>query len=174
MKNIDIEKLERKNSQRLPDDFFGDVQRNVFKKIEAETKPKGKIVKLNFWYAAAASLVLLFGLGIFMQNLNQDVSPLQVAKKAQSKQYQNQTPQQLAYNTLEQDLKTVEKENFSAPNKKEESKNTENTAKVSKTPATTTTVEETHFDQALAGFSSTELSDLAKGTEQDIYLDLYN
>lgn len=181
MENLDIDKLERKNVYKVPENFFAEMQQKVL----AETAPKkeAKIFKLNWAYSAAAAVALLFGITFFVtqnenavnandnqviaSNINQD----QVSDKIKEQQKADAA---IAYKTFEEDLTSVtennqkeeqgtiaqvsEKTNInSAPKKKE----------ITATP-------EVQVDQILANFTSTELATVAKNSEQDIYLDLYN
>ena len=93
MKNFDIENLERKNIFTTPDNFFDKVQENVLRKTVhqqkdikvAEAKP-AKVFKLNWVYAAAAALAMIFGLGYFLNSNNTEVSvPNTVANVEQNK-----------------------------------------------------------------------------------------
>ncbi len=81
--NFDIEKLERKNIYKTPEDFFSKIQENVLKEtvqtsINLDVISADKSVKSNnnWIYAIAASLVLLFGLGFLfndkIENTNQE------------------------------------------------------------------------------------------------------
>lgn len=81
MKNFDIENLERKNIFTTPDNFFDKVQENVLRETVyqqkdikiTEAKP-AKVFKLNWVYAAAAALAMIFGLGYFLNSNNTEVS----------------------------------------------------------------------------------------------------
>ncbi|WP_297986437.1 hypothetical protein [uncultured Chryseobacterium sp.] len=93
MKNFDIENLERKNIFTTPDNFFDKVQENVLKETVhqqkdikiTEAKP-AKVFKLNWVYAAAAALAMIFGLGYFLNSNNTEFSvPNTVANVEQNK-----------------------------------------------------------------------------------------
>ena len=93
MKNFDIENLERKNIFTTPDNFFDKVQENVLRETVhqqkdikiTEAKP-AKVFKLNWVYAAAAALAMIFGLGYFLNSNNTEVSvPSTVANVEQNK-----------------------------------------------------------------------------------------
>ena len=72
MKNLDIEKLERKNSYEVPNDFFTKMQENVLK--ETTHKKEARIFKLNWAYSAAAAVAVLFGITFFVNQNNNDAS----------------------------------------------------------------------------------------------------
>jgi hypothetical protein len=59
MKEFDIEKLERKNIYTVPENLFENIQESVMNDIK--TSKKAPVFKLNWMYAAAASLALIFG-----------------------------------------------------------------------------------------------------------------
>ena len=90
MKNFDIENLERKNIFTTPDNFFDKVQENVLREtvhLQKDIKiAEAKAFKLNWVYAAAAALAMIFGLGYFLNSNNTEVSiPSTVANVEQSK-----------------------------------------------------------------------------------------
>lgn len=89
MKNFDIENLERKNIFRTPDHFFDEIQKNVLQetvyKQDKEVK-SGKVFKLNWAYAAAAAMAMIFGITYFIGN-DEEVQPtktLAVANKVEN------------------------------------------------------------------------------------------
>lgn len=182
MKDLDIEKLERQNIYKVPEGFFDEMQQNVFQKITPHKT--GKIIKLNWAYSAAAAIALLFGITFFInqnnkdaQTENQKITSVEMESKSTNTNVQSAQPKKeavVAYQTLEKDLT-----NAVATNQKENTDlNTVNVSNkginekqdiVSANPNT-----EKQVDQILANFSSAELADLGKNTEQDVYLDLYN
>jgi len=185
MKNFDIEKLERKNIYKAPENFFGDIQENVFDKIKlnpkTESKP-AKIFHLSRNYAVAASLVLLFGIAAFWQfNNPDDVSvntfdSLKTVKNIPEKQPENEAAK--AYQTLKNDIREVENETSEnvvkfakAEPQKSTQKAVETMASKAKTESASAT--EVQFEQMMKELSNAEIADIGKGTEQDVYLDLY-
>lgn len=180
MKNLDIEKLERQNIYNVPDDFFAKMQQKVL--AETATKKEAKIIKLNWVYSVAAAVAIIFGITFFV-NQNEEapkntVQPNTIAKNTEPKISitENQKSQEkeatIAYQNFEKDLKEVTEmnqkkaENSIASTSKKENNNT-NPKEIKANP-------EVQMDQILANFSSAELADVGKNTEQDIYLDLYN
>jgi hypothetical protein len=179
MKNLDIEKLERKNIYTVPDHFFDDVQARVLQ--DTVPQKQTKIIKMNWAYAAAAAVAMIFGITIFVNQGGPEspvitetrVSNLDNSSSAGSlTEDQPQNEATIAYQTLANDLTSV------APvNQKE---NAEPIA-AAKTNAASAEVQkkgtvqnpEVQVDQILANFTSAELADLGKNAEQDIYLDLY-
>ncbi len=182
MKNFDIEKLERKNIYKTPENFFDKIQENVLYDAQLnkkETAKPAKIFKLNWGYAVAASVVLLFGMTMFLQ---QEDSFVEVNTQPQPiAATENTTPEAtIAYQVLSSDIESVEKEN----QKPEKISISEKIEKKSESVAIASTtikknktipvVSEAQFEQVMAGLSYTEIADVGKGAEQDVYLDLYN
>lgn len=181
MENLDIEKLERKNIYKLPDDAFEKMQVNVLQ----ETFPpkKGKIIKMNWIYSAAAAVTLLFGLSFFINNDPQSTENVmmgQTSPKEESsvatvslpidkevKEYNEKNSKELVRENNEEILNTRKSKSLavSNPNEVRASKSTSN-KKIQSA--------EIPMDQIIASFTSADLADLGKNTEQDIYLDLYN
>jgi hypothetical protein len=180
MKNLDIEKLERKNSYEVPNDFFTKMQENVLK--ETTQKKDAKIFKLNWAYSVAAAVALLFGIAFFVnQNNNNDISNAKntiannssSAVKSTLSNNKVKTEEAVAYENFEQDLTSViENDQKNEIAIVSSSKNENQPVEVIKKEAVKNS--EIQVDQILANFTSAELADLSKNTEQDIYLDLYN
>lgn len=184
MKNLDIEHLERKNIYKVPDEsFFTEIQAKVLQ----ETAPKKEIktVKLNWMYAAAAAIAMVFG-ATFIVNQNESTE----TKKMVAKEVANEKvsivnnsesiikPENeatIAYQTLNNDLTSIEV-NYpkESETKVKVAENTETKTVATKNVQTAVQTPEVQVDQILSSFTSTELADLGKNAEQDIYLDLYN
>ena len=178
MKNLDIEKLERKNIYTAPDHFFEDIQAKVLQET-VHQKP-ARVFKVNWVYAAAAAVAMIFGITFFVnqggeentevtENQSLVVNAPAVSTSAET-QVQNEAT--VAYKILENDLTSAasvnqkgNKEQFAVSTKAGTSAEVQNKTK--------TLNPEVQVDQILAGFTSAELADLGKNTEQDIYLDLY-
>lgn len=178
MKNLDIEKLERKNIYTAPDHFFEDIQAKVLQET-VHQKP-ARVFKMNWAYAAAAAVAMIFGITFFVSQGGEEKTvvtenqALAVNAPAvnTSPQTQLQNEATVAYKILENDLTSAasvnqkgNKEQFAVSTKAETSAEVQNKTK--------TLNSEVQVDQILAGFTSAELADLGKNTEQDIYLDLY-
>jgi flagellar basal body-associated protein FliL len=182
MKNLDIEKIERKNIYQIPDNFFEEMQMKVL----AETAPKkeAKIIIMNWVYSAAAAVAMIFGITFFVSqkdnNNEQTTSKTEFANNGNDVVTNSNSADEpkkeavVAYQTLEKDLTNVVSSNQkekSAP--KTSIENNESSVIVQKnTPNTQNS--EAQVDQILANFSSADLADLGKNVEQDVYLDLYN
>jgi hypothetical protein len=177
MKEFDIEKLERKNIYKVPDNLFENIQEKVINDVKA-TK-KAPIFKLNWAYAAAASLALIFG-ATFVFNQNDD-STKEGGNSGATYAANTQAPKtesEIAYETLKSDLTSVEKNNQTVVNQNSRSFVSQDveTKEVS-TPKTVKPVSkktETQMNEYLDSFSNSEISELASNSTQDVYLDLYN
>lgn len=179
MKNFDIENIERKNIYKTPEDLFEKIQDKVLQEIPQQKE--GKIIKLNWVYATAAAIAMIFGV-TFIVNQNQDQTTNYVSSaNAGNIRVNNtqsiskvETEATAAYQTLQQDLTSVAEEH----------------QKVNRTPvsfASKVVVEnkvperapevqnsEYQVEQILTDFTNADLADLGKNAEQDVYLDLYN
>jgi cell division protein FtsB len=180
MKEFDIEKLERKNIYKVPDDMFNSIQERVMNDVKANKK--APIFKLNWVYAVAASLALIFGVTfVYNSDQNQDttkesgVSEANYAKNDQA----SKTESEIAYETLKSDLNSVENTDQIVENKKNrnseysQDNETENITKPQiRKPAPKQT--DAKMNEYLDSFSNTEIAELAKNSTEDVYLDLYN
>ncbi len=170
MKNLDIEKLERKNIYKVPDGFFEQMQSQILNKTQP--KQNAKIIKLNWVYAAAAAITLFFGITFVINQNNQEEVMTQVSngenKGATNSLSTNkmENKETVALRILEEDLPANQKENEKPITIAEKQPKRENKI----IPQNT----EIQVEQILANFTSAELADVGKNTEQDIYLDLYN
>ena len=182
MKNLDIEKLERKNIYQLPDHVFEKMQAKVL----AETIPvqQAKIIKLNWIYSAAAAIALLFGLTFYINNDPKETPVNSVAQttpsieesvavntlsndKGVTEEIQNSSKVEVPVNVESNKVKKTEVKSFAVSNQKSVKASEEVSAKkVQKA--------EIPMDQIIASFTSADLADLGRNTEQDVYLDLYN
>lgn len=183
MKNFDIEKLQRKNIYETPDEFFGSMQQNVLAKTSGQNpaKSKTKIFTLNWQYAAAASLIVFFGLVLFWQQNtlksaeDQNVPPKTLITTSVTPEVSSVPEAQLAYETLQNDLNSLEED--SKTSAKVQEKTVLNSQQVSKTRETKIVKEtqpEEQLEEIISEFSNREIADLSAATEQDVYLDLYN
>lgn len=182
MKNLDIEKLERQNVYKVPEHFFAEMQQKVL--AETAQKKEAKIFKMNWAYSAAAAVALLFGVTFF---INQSNDTTETANPKNTISINNKSQETIAAptNNIENDA-TIAYQNFeknltivTENNQKDEqssvamiSKNNNQTVDQNKKEVVANP--EIQVDQILANFTTAELADVGKNTEQDIYLDLYN
>ncbi|MCT2408747.1 hypothetical protein NZD88_14455 [Chryseobacterium antibioticum] len=177
MKEFDIEKLERKNIYKVPDDLFENIQNSVMNEVKANKK--APVFKLNWMYAAAASLALIFG-ATYVFNSDNDPAKDGVNSKTYAvNEKQPKTESERAYETLESDLTSVENNNQTVSN--QISKAVSYTPKTGGNNVTAqqpvkagVKKEETKMNEYLDSFSNSEISELASNSTQDVYLDLYN
>ncbi|ROH98928.1 MULTISPECIES: hypothetical protein [unclassified Chryseobacterium] len=180
MKEFDIEKLERKNIYTVPDNLFESIQGKVMNDIK--TSKKAPVFKLNWMYAAAASLALIFGATYVFNSDNDSVEKGLNSKEVytvNSNKGEPKTEGELAYETLKSDLTSVENNNQTVENQENNksyvAKTTrDNTAKSAEPVKTATKKEETRMNDYLDSFSNSEIAELASNSTQDVYLDLYN
>ena len=180
MKEFDIEKLERKNIYTVPDNMFENIQEKVLNDIK--TSKQAPVFKLNWMYAAAASLALIFG-ATYVFNSDNDSAEQTLNTKTEyaANNGEPKTDSELAYETLKSDLTSVENNNQTVENQKGKdiyaSKGGEVTEKVSETPKpvkATSKKEEIQMNEYLDSFSNSEIAELASNSTQDVYLDIYN
>ncbi len=195
MKNFDIENLERKNIYKTPANFLDKVQENVLEKISTETATpqSAKVFKLNWVYAVAASLTVLFGMVAFF-NFEENDSK-QLAEQIIDTVYaSNNNPQENLIDN-ENILPNHQPENITSTETNQTRNTTIKNTSISNTKsvsnvqyanqqnkATTKKVEkqlqpassEAQLDQVMKELSNTEIADIGKAAEQDVYLDLYN
>ena len=184
MKNLDIEHLERKNIYKVPDEsFFTEIQAKVLQ--ETAPKKETKTVKLNWMYAAAAAIAMVFGATFIVnQNESTETKKMVATEVANEKVIvvnnsesiiKPENEATIAYQILNNDLTSIEvndpKESKTIINVAE---NAETKKVASKKIQAAVQTPEVQVDQLLSSFTSTELADLGKNAEQDIYLDLYN
>ncbi len=123
-------------------------------------------------YAAAAAITLFFGITFVINQNNQEEVMTQVSngenKGATNSLSTNkmENKETVALRILEEDLPANQKENEKPITIAEKQPKRENKI----IPQNT----EIQVEQILANFTSAELADVGKNTEQDIYLDLYN
>lgn len=171
IQGFDVENLDRKNIYKVPDHLFENIQNKVLTEIKVEKK--APIIKLNWAYAAAACLALVFG-GSLVYNGISDAEPVNTLAEITPKK-----ESQIAYETLQEDLTSVESSNQTADNQNTKpivsnavhSVQTKTKAKVVTASAKLT---EKQMNEYLDSFTSSEIADLAVNGNQDVYLDLYN
>jgi hypothetical protein len=176
MNDFDLEKLERKNIYTVPENLFETVQENVMNTVLPAKK--APVFKLNWAYAAAASLALIFGATFVFNNGNANEEAQQ---KFAVNNNEPKTESQIAYETLESDLTSVENNNQTISNQgnKEAYLTNNNRAEkaendANKTVKPVSTQKEVQMNEYLDNFSTSEIAELASNSTQDVYLDLYN
>ena len=173
VQGFDLDKLERKNIYKISEGVFETVQENVLNEIKAEKKTP--IFKLNWGYAVAASVALIFGV-TFVYNSNSSVNEDSINRYANNKEVPKKESQ-LAYETLASDLTSVENANQTVESQMNikpvvsqvVNKNSENQNKKSVKAAN-----DVHMNEYLESLTNSEIAELANNSSQDVYLDLYN
>ncbi|MGE6395668.1 hypothetical protein [Chryseobacterium scophthalmum] len=173
--DFDLEKLERKNIYKVPENMFENIQDKVMSEIKAERK--APIFKMNWGYAAAASLALIFGATFVYQSnsdsstngdLNGNYSDNRTAPKKES---------QIAYETLESDLTSVENRDQRVEKQldiKPVVSQVVNNNSGNQNKKAVKTANEIHMNEYLESLPNSEIAELANNSSQDVYLDLYN
>jgi len=180
MKEFDIEKLERKNIYKVPDNLFENIQESILNDIK--TEKKAPVFKLNWMYAVAASLALIFGI-TFVFNYNNDSTDkgLNSQETYAVNKGEPKTEGEIAYETLKEDLTSVENNDQTFVNQKNNAdfsinaKSGNEKEAVSQKPVKAVVKkEESRMNEYLDSFSNSEIAELASNSTQDVYLDLYN
>lgn len=173
--DFDLEKLERKNIYKVPENIFENIQDRVMSELKAERK--APIFKLNWGYAVAASLALIFGATFVYQSnsdsstngdLNGNYADNRTAPKNES---------QIAYETLESDLTSVENRDQRVEKQmdiKPVVSQVVNNNSGNQNKKAVKTANEIHMNEYLESLPNSEIAELANNSSQDVYLDLYN
>lgn len=198
MKNFDIEQLERNNIYKTPGDFFAGMQENVLKQTVHQTptaetaRAEGKTIpmKTNWIYAAAAALALLLGVGFFIKNMNaapenpqpttastlKTETPITQTMAGEQPQLMASEVQKPDENVT-QDL-TFEKTEYQTVRREPQVIQVKSFANVTEkskaTPSKSERIKREDVDQILTSFTSSELAEMSKDAEMDVYLDLFN
>lgn len=183
---FDVENLERKNIFKTPEGFFENMQAKVLQGVQpVEARKEGRIVKMNWVYAAAAAITMFFGITFFV-NQDKVADPLYVTENVAPENNETQPatysepdskPQNeevVALKTLEEDLTSAAPANQKISIKPMTIAATNVERTTAKKKEYVQQNPEIQVDQVLSSFTSVELADLGKNVEQDIYLDLYN
>lgn len=138
MKDFDLEKLERKNIYKMPDNMFESIQNRVLSEVndfdleklerkniykvpenmfeniqdrvmsEIKAERKAPIFKLKWGYAAAASLALIFGATFVYQSNSDSSTNGDLNGNYADNRAAPKKESQIAYETLESDLTSIE------------------------------------------------------------------
>jgi len=174
---FDLEKLERKNIYQVPDKMFENIQNKVLSEIKANKK--APIFKLNWGYAAAASLALIFG-STFLYNSFSDSNINAGATENLASTSAPKKESEIAYETLQSDLTSVESSNQTIDNQQINTQIRtvanipEKTDTKPQTLKPVSTKPEAQMNEYIESLTSSEIAELANNSSQDVYLDLYN
>jgi hypothetical protein len=175
LNDFDLEKLERKNIYTVPENLFENIQENVLNNVLPAKK--APIFKLNWGYAVAASLALIFGVTFVFNSDNSKVNEDSQATFAVNNQ-EPKTESEIAYETLKSDLTSVENNNQTVENQNDNKNyyvqdNGKEKTKV-QTVKPVSKHNEAQMNEYLESFTNSEIAELASNSTQDVYLDLYN
>lgn len=182
MKNFDLEQIKNRQLYEMPKEFYEKMQENVLEQTTAKNKiiPLKPRRNLNWVYAAAASMAVLFGGTYFFQNEDTNENKLMASKQNQSGKIETK-------NSLVENSELNVTQNYTEPTKNknilastEGNINTKTIAKKSilvkaenKKPIKISKSED-QIDFLLENFTAEEMATLAKNSDNDVYLDLYN
>lgn len=175
--DFDLENIERKNIYTVPENMFENIQDSVLTGIKADKK--APIFKLNWGYAAAASLALIFG-STFLYNSFSDSNKDQDFTENYATNSTPKKESEIAYETLKSDLTSIENNDQTSDNQQTNPQIRTVADIPQKTEAKPQTVKpvstktEAQMAEYLDSFSNSEITELANNSTQDVYLDLYN
>lgn len=183
MKNFNLEDLERKNSYKTPENFFEKVQSNVLESVRKDNETvevrETKTVRLsNWWYAAAASLVLGMGLFLMKNTGDKTIETETIATvktnetsfpKNLNEQYSPKSQLETAENHIAfaNDIQPAEKKNNTANREKVIYE-----AKANKVIAEGNVTRQ-EMESFIEEFSAEDVSMISKNADKDVYLDLF-
>ncbi|WEK68816.1 MAG: hypothetical protein P0Y62_13280 [Candidatus Chryseobacterium colombiense] len=174
--DFDLEQMERKNIYTISENMFAEIQENVLNNVLPAKK--APIFKLNWVYAAAASLALIFGMTFVLNNNDSKEKENSQATYAMNNQ-EPKTESEIAYETLKSDLNSLENNNQIIDNQNNKNSYVQDSGNGDEKtkPQTVKPVSkhnETQMNEYLESFTNSEISELASNSTQDVYLDLYN
>ncbi|AZA55700.1 hypothetical protein [Chryseobacterium shandongense] len=178
LNEFDLEQLERKNIYTVSESLYVDVQNNVINKVIL--RKQAPVFKLNWMYAAAASLALIFGATFVFNSDNEPKKQSTMADTAYAvNNNEPKTESEIAYETLQSDLTSVENNNqkvVSQSNNKSFARETSGKEQKKAVQAVepVSKQQESQMNEYLDSFTNSEISELASNSTQDVYLDLYN
>lgn len=183
MENFDLDQIKDRQLYKMPDQFYEKMQQNVLEKTISQTGTINLPTKSknNWYYAAAASLATIFG-GVFLFQDNAVVeNPNLSSKENVSLQVNPKIANQDVSGILVMEKKVEEPTeilSFSANtdqnNHKTIAKNEPRIVRSTVKKSTAAVKTEDLIDFLLENFTAEELATLAKNSDKDIYLDLYN
>lgn len=179
MKKIDIDNLKKENIYRLPENFFGNMQSEVFSKIKEPQTPiyhlENRKNPFRKYALAAAITLLLAGITTWMMLGSTDNRDNHIVT-TDTKEFNNyteettqntiveteKTPVIMAENTAKESMSTPLKQENLTPQKEENSSPKK------------TQISDENIENMLSVYSQNELAILSQEAENDIYLDLFH
>ncbi|WP_263601902.1 hypothetical protein [Chryseobacterium sp. PET-29] len=176
LNDFDLEKLERKNIYTVSENMYDDVQNHVINKVIS--RKQAPVFRLNWAYAVVASLALIFG-ATFVFTSDNEATKANGDENVTYAVNEPKTESEIAYETLQSDLTSVENNDQKVvaqnDNKSIAKKETGKQQKTEAQPVKSASKkQETQMNEYLDSFTSSEISELASNSTQDVYLDLYN
>lgn len=174
----DLEKLERKNIYTVSENMYDNVQDHVIRKVIS--RKQTPVFKLNWTYAVAASLALIFGATFVFNSDHESTKKNGVENIEYAVNNNEPKPEsEIAYETLQSDLTSVESGDQKRVNQRDnksfaQNKNTKQQKVAAQPVKSASKKQEVQMNEFLDSFTSSEISELASNSTQDVYLDLYN
>lgn len=182
MKNFDLDQIKNRQLQEMPDEFYEKMQQNVLDStiLKNESFEIGKKSNFTWYYATAASLAILFG-GVYFFNIKDVMdNPLLTTTQKVSKKIpeQNTSDRNTRILSIVDPIESTEispkiKKVIIVNNAPDQATLSKNTSKASIKTAKAQKPED-QIDFLLENFTAEEIATLAKNSDKDVYLDLYN
>lgn len=180
MKEFDIEKLQRQNVFKEPDATFEEMQDKVIQNIMPAVKRKS--ISATRWYSAAAVIALIVGFSVFINHNETDNPEIFAESALMTDEPATYTMSVDKPDNMNRNYQNSAEENLTITKPAHQTVVNAVQSPASRTPVQTKTAQvnatnqnsDVPVDQIIAGFTSAELADVGRNTEQDIYLDLYN
>ena len=180
MKNIDIEKLERKNRGQIPENFFEEIQNNVLSRTvlasenkaetERETERNSRFSIKWIGLSMAAAVALIFGISQFIPNLNDTVEDKPIPVVVNNPTNERKENHKIA---VDHSIATNQAPEITGTAQSDQIENVKNEKPNATIKPVSQTVYKEQMDAVLSEMSEKDLADLGSGGDQDIYLDLY-
>lgn len=170
MKKFNIDSIEKKTPYSIPKDFFEEMQKNVISEIKKTSSEKLFSLKPTVITFIAAAFVIILGFTFFLKHTTAINSTTDQKKLEQPIISYIQKDNQQNNNTEKIDLNLIKKTKIAANSKKTVlAPSTPNVINQNNNPK-----KEDHYQQLLNSISEEEVAELAKNSDHDIYLELYN
>ncbi|QCX53142.1 hypothetical protein [Elizabethkingia sp. JS20170427COW] len=175
---IDLDQLDKKTPYQVPENFFQEMQSEVFEKIKKE--PQAKFISLKQIWLVAASLVLIASLTtLFMMNRTptSNTSSSFVVDNNKVEKTILPTEDSTSPSLVQNNYTSVKKQNIEVKPHQPEIEKEERHYRRTKVPnasfSNNNLAEEARFENALNKLNSQELAEQSRKIDYDPYIDLY-
>lgn len=168
MKNFNLDNLEKKIPYKIPDEFFGEMQRNVLKEVSIKKEKNTKVFKINFSMitSLAAALAMVLGFTFLWKTNQTDISKPVIQEPVMV----NTASNTITTNNISIKTGAETEKKVSAPKQEVVHSKTQEIA----TQIVNSKNTDENYEQLLYALSDEELAELSTNTDHDIYLELYN